>query len=362
MFKIKTLSAHDGDCFIIKIGGENEVNYNILVDGGRGNRIIGQLKAEIATIIQNGEKLDYIVLTHTDNDHIWGILEIFNKKLIEPKKIGKVLFNSREILSKEFLDIIEKDEELLIKNRVSNKITYSQQESLYGWLNNEKVSQNMTGIWIGNDLQFAIGDAIFKLLSPSYKNLEKLYRQWDQEFRKSNKKISRTKSDYTESVDSLRKRALIEDTSVVKGSSISFSLEFLGKKILMLADSHPSVIVDSLINIYGEREIDFDLVKVSHHGSKFNTSDKLLETISCTNYLISTSPQNSHGLPNKESLSRIVFNNYKKGKETTFFFNYKNIYCDIFTDEEIKFYKINFIEPNTMNEILEIDIWQLTEN
>ena len=79
MFKIKTLSAHDGDCFIIKIGGENEVNYNILVDGGRGNRIIGQLKAEIATIIQNGEKLDYIVLTHTDNDHIWGILEIFNK-------------------------------------------------------------------------------------------------------------------------------------------------------------------------------------------------------------------------------------------------------------------------------------------
>ena len=40
----------------------------------------------------------------------------------------------------------------------------------------------------------------------------------------------------------------------------------------------------------------------------------------------------------------------------------KNIYCDIFTDEEIKFYKINFIEPNTMNEILEIDIWQLTEN
>ena len=57
-----------------------------------------------------------------------------------------------------------------------------------------------------------------------------------------------------------------------------------------------------------------------------------------------------------------MLNNYKKGKETTFFFNYKNIYCDIFTDEEIKFYKINFIEPNTMNEILEIDIWQLTEN
>lgn len=98
------------------------------------------------------------------------------------------------------------------------------------------------------------------------------------------KNISASKNDIEDSIG----EKFIEDASVTNGSSMAFVLEVKDKRILFLADSHPNLIIKELKNIYGEGLIWFDAIKISHHGSKGNTSPDLLEIIDSDNFFIST--------------------------------------------------------------------------
>ena len=81
-----------------------------------------------------------------------------------------------------------------------------------------------------------------------------------------------------------------EDSTKPNGSSIAFIAEFGGKRVLMGADSHPGMIEKKLRSL-GASETNrykLDCLKVSHHGSKANTSLELLQIIDCTRFAIST--------------------------------------------------------------------------
>lgn len=118
----------------------------------------------------------------------------------------------------------------------------------------------------------------------------------------------------------MKDEPFVEDSSIPNESSISFLFEYQGKKILFLADSHPTAIAKFLKeNGYSrENQLEVDLVKVSHHGSKMNVSPELLETIRCRDYLISTNGKR-HAHPDKAALARIITSNSKK---TRLYFNY----------------------------------------
>ena len=58
-------------------------------------------------------------------------------------------------------------------------------------------------------------------------------------------------------------------------------------------------------------------MKVSHHGSRHNTSQDLLEILKTDKYLISADAT-KHGLPNKRTFARIINNN----PNSFFYFNY----------------------------------------
>ena len=75
--KIKNLSKGQEDFFIITIEKEEKEEkqeINILVDGGKsGSRCVKE------TIESGVKKIDYIVLTHIDSDHIQGLLMLLKK-------------------------------------------------------------------------------------------------------------------------------------------------------------------------------------------------------------------------------------------------------------------------------------------
>lgn len=104
------------------------------------------------------------------------------------------------------------------------------------------------------------------------------------------------------------------DNSPINGSSISFIIEYNGKKLLFLADAHPDIIIDSILKLKNER---FDLVKVSHHGSVKNTTKELAQILNSDLFLISTNGCN-HSHPDFESLAKIIY--YQNPKRL--FFNY----------------------------------------
>ena len=122
-------------------------------------------------------------------------------------------------------------------------------------------------------------------------------------------------------IEKLSNLEVIEDTSVTNGSSISFVIEQDNRKLLFLADSHPSVILESLKRHYSEEEfpVEFDAIKLSHHGSITNTSKELLEIIDSNNYIIS-SDGSKFGHPDIETIARII--NRKSTFTRNLHFNY----------------------------------------
>lgn len=136
-----------------------------------------------------------------------------------------------------------------------------------------------------------------------------------------------------------------EDDAVHNGSSIAFILEIEDKKMMFLGDAHPSVIVDSLkqLRYSKDRKLKIDLMKVSHHGSKANTSDELLDMIECDKFIISTDGS-KHGLPNKETIARIV-NKHEKCK---IYFNYPKLIDDVFNEDELRSEQFEALEVSEL--------------
>jgi len=97
-----------------------------------------------------------------------------------------------------------------------------------------------------------------------------------------------------------------EDVSAINASSIAFVLECAGKRLLFLADAWPSVIVHQWRKHFGDRQLaEVDLIKVSHHASRGNTSPELLETVTSKIFVVSTDGS-KHDHPHAEALLRIV--------------------------------------------------------
>ena len=101
---------------------------------------------------------------------------------------------------------------------------------------------------------------------------------------------------------------------------LRFILEADDRKMLFLGDAYDHCVVDNLRSLgYSDtNQLKVDLVKVSHHGSQYNTSSELLALIDSPRYVIST--DGSNGLPNKRTIARII-----EGTNGTIFFNYNNV-------------------------------------
>lgn len=245
-------------------------------------------------------------------------------------------------------------------------------KGVYSKLNNE----NITGTYKElNTLELAKGVQI-KLLSPSFEKLEKIKRKFQTELKKvgiscdadhefidisfelsqllsedgnnsfekniSSKKVTHLKINDIKS--GFENTLFTEDKSPSNGSSIAFVIEFEGKRVLYLSDSHPSIIKENLQYLYpketNEYPLIFDAIKISHHGSAGNTSPELLSIVDSPIYLISTDgshPKHSH--PDVEVLAQIVRRPIPKPiKKRQLIFNYKTNTSKLFDTSELQEY------------------------
>ncbi len=120
-------------------------------------------------------------------------------------------------------------------------------------------------------------------------------------------------------IESLACEPFVEDTSPTNKSSLCFLIEHGDKRALCLGDCYASTVI-SWLDTCNIQRLKVDAVKISHHGSKNNTSMELLDRLDCPIYMISTNG-NSHGHPNLETLARIVEAN--KSKTTRIIINYQ---------------------------------------
>ena len=237
-------------------------------------------------------------------------------------------FNSNRNIKKYFDNHIDTDNDLNLSLNTTTDKSFRQAISLeeqllkYDFWVKEVIDQSY------ND---EIGECKIRVLSPNFDGLKALNDKWEVEKNKITEKAR--KSDYKNSIKVLASNMDEEDKSIPNKSSIAILIDYRGNNILLLGDSHPSVILESLDHLgYNEKnKLVAKVVKVAHHGSKKNISKDFLKVIDCSNYIISTDSE-SYGLPDKECLSKIIAN--KSG--TSLYFNYD--YVDkkkIFSKEDI---------------------------
>lgn len=338
---IKFLKAINGDCIHISFKDSEGVIKNILIDGGLDatyykseTNSYGELKTTIDNLSEQDQKINLLVLSHIDNDHINGLLKWFEMDNKAHELIEKVWFNSGKLIS-EYLDEPE-NPDLKLGLKIFNDSYTGVPEALR--FEDYLVKSE---IW---DRRIIIQDSVLedsgmkiKVLSPSKKQLIRLLKEYkkktgDEAYTSGSMKDWNIdlKSFIEEENEGYK---FSQDTSPKNGSSIALLLTYNEMNFLFLADSHPKEIVKSLkrMGYSKENPIELELLQVSHHGSKANNNVELIQIVKTNNYVISTD-SSSHNHPHKRTLARIIEVNPK----ATFHFNYDFVLDNIFTKNDFR--------------------------
>lgn len=299
--QILVLPARHGDSIIVKTFDSQANPFNILIDGGPPGTFEEALKKELKII----PLINIMILTHIDSDHIGGLIKFVKHALFNPEQIDRYWFNSKNIKFTTIGENINSGqaktfEELLIdKGDIKKK-----------WEEN---------ILVGTEPKMPGGITV-EIVSPSQKILDELFEKWPDLSDEYNKKledleISAVKPSQI-SRGTLEDLAKAKDTptktisqDIFNSSSIAFILRTFDMSVLFLGDAHPHFLEDILTSkgYSKDNKLIVDFVKISHHGSKNNTTNRLLDMIDCNKFIISTNGGNSfHTHPDRETIARIV--------------------------------------------------------
>jgi beta-lactamase superfamily II metal-dependent hydrolase len=300
--------AECGDAIRIRYIGNDEKVHNIFLDSGYERTYRSVLRQEINNLIKAGENIDLWIISHIHDDHIGGVLKyiksvedgeienIAKKWFYNPPRQNPVVFDMRQETS-------------------SSAMSIGQGDKLYSFLYQNKMLP-IKDITIDLEPQDLFGMKIH-ILSPTSSIITELRDKYKTEIPFQTNEIDEisfakaiTQNDYNKGIEEFNLNEFNEDKSLENKSSISVLVEYQGKKIMWLADSHPSVVIESLTKKgYSTKQpLVCDYVILSHHASKGNNSTSLFDMIKCSKYIISSNGENKHSLPDKEVLARIVRN------------------------------------------------------
>lgn len=338
--------ADNGDCISIETHSEF-----VLIDGGTAQSFSNWKGSIIGK-----DKIDSLIVTHIDNDHVNGIIKLLLHD--DCPNIEQFYFNGAEQLFGQLGDTHEPDrisdtklKALAVEGsttRNSEQIGYSEGSSLSYLLAKKNCQCNVivdgTALYREKCQSFYVGSIKFSIIGPEKAALQDLKSDWEDKLNERRIKPKIISKAYYEAfeqyaknlqgsvknvvpitsseetcIESLSNVNFEDDNSLPNKSSLSFLIESNGKRLLYLSDCDAKM-VTSWLDDLELKNIEVDAVKISHHGSKNNTSLELLKRIVCNKYLISTNGK-SHGHPDLEALARIAVVNKSSGAEI--FLNYE---------------------------------------
>lgn len=340
VFRLKLLPALHGDCIWLEYGEEGSLS-RVLIDGGPVGAYPA-LRAEIERLPPEQRTFELLVVTHIDADHIDGIVKLMRHPELGVK-FQEVWFNGwpqittlptlapategaddegRGPVSGSYLD------HLLIRSGDECNVRFR----------NRAVCVADDGALPRARLA---GGLELTLLSPTVDKLRSLRATWYQAFNKLGKdpgdtefvqskldKDKRFRGDedaapaVPSGLDEAAALALDLDDAVANGSSIAFVAEYADRRCALLGDAHAPLIEKSfrrMATARNESRLLLAAVKLSHHGSKGNTTPGLMRAIDCQNYLVSTDGSIFHH-PDDEAIQCVV----KFAKPARLFFNYQS--------------------------------------
>lgn len=342
---IRTFQSGCGDCiFLILEDEKSDESFHIMIDCGI---FTPEIKAFLE--IDLGLRIDMLIVTHYDDDHVAGII----KMLLEfgSLEIGKIIFNCFQNYDENATVKIPAEDKQLLDQYAANihlasnpnntKISATQAALLSLLL---KSNDKWFHVWERNIL--AEGDSIkigndskwgqFQVLSPSKEAWDSLKNYFVNEYVKllharppqtafENQdaywemllRIAALKpqireripiSSYIISKPFLQKKASVDpnetDITIPNKASLALVWECKGKKILLSGDAIASQLYEAIKKHYEGNHIMFEAIKIPHHGSKNNMSNSLSLLVDSDHYFLTGGKKNEG--PNLETMAKII--------------------------------------------------------
>ena len=305
MYTIDMLPAFLGDSLWIEYGDPAHPN-RFLIDGGLvGTVDVIERKIHAVAAKEGRCRLELLVLTHVDADHIEGLIKLLGMPDL-PLDIDDVWFNGQHHLPEpgtsdedeflgarqgEYLSVLIR-ERRLPWNAAFDERTIVVPRSASGSLPRKRLPGGMEIV----------------LLSPTFKELVRLSDRWEDELEaagllhathdevlealKNTRKLAPDDDflgDEDHSMNELLSQRTRSDRSPANGSSIAFVAAFEGVRCLFGGDAYSPVLRDAakrLAEEEGRDRLELDAFKIPHHGSKSNLHDDLLEELDCRRFLV----------------------------------------------------------------------------
>lgn len=390
----KTFHSGIGDCIFFLIKKEEEQRV-VMVD-------CGTFEVPIKKYVQEklAKKIDLLIVTHIDNDHIEGVKTMLNDPEI---KVGRIIFNcyqrnafgEKRRLNKyqmERLSNIEKEIGLIVGDIIENaEHDVDAPEAMKGLAATILGKPALKRAWdkdytvSGNEIDMAEWGKI-TFLSPTMNEIDNLDKDFrhvmfdelnvDQTLGKWDKKeelyeillryamLQAPVSDELREKDASGADELEErltkaakepvDTdkiSTANKASLAFVWEKGEHKMLFMGDANPDIVVKGLLEHYKGTAFPvlFDAIKVSHHGSHYNTTTELMRHADSAHYFFTGGLEGKR--PSEEAIGRMALNAMPEGLTTrTFHFNYETTLVKELKENKALQEKYQFNVDTTKNE------------
>lgn len=337
MFNLRMNPASEGDALVLSWGEPRELHHAI-IDLGR----IKDYRAN-RDYYRTLDRLELLVVTHIDADHIEGAMPMV-AEMGAPVVPGDVWYNGYHHLTAARDRLARPDRREPLGAVQGEKLSAGIMRFAWPW--NQEFESGIVSRGSAESGSIVLpGGLRIMLVSPDDGSLAALIPRWERELEKSglrpldpDRSLDEPGTDRerlsTLNVEALAARPFKEDTAAPNGSSIAFIAEFDGSRVLLGADAHPGVMA-AAIRTMGYSETNrcrLACHKISHHGSKANTSPELLGLLDCTRFAFSTDGTR-HDHPDPELIARVLVSD--PDREKILFFNFRQPNADIWDNPEL---------------------------
>jgi beta-lactamase superfamily II metal-dependent hydrolase len=317
MMKLHVIQARFGDCLLLEYG-EGSNHAFMLIDGGPSHNYDEQLKPALLQLLNGHNSLHDIVVSHVDNDHIVGVLDLLTALQKEQDKGGTPFLSVGQLWFNTFGNTIGTQD---IEKRMGdiNKVAavngvqmQAASVALNGIKEGSRVllrTKNLNipvnadapgGFYLAakNNPVINRSNLAITVIGPTAANLKKLQEEWEAWVKKNEQQIAAGK--YTREV------AANLDRSVPNLSSIVILVKGEGRSILLTGDCRSDHLQQGLIEtgLSADGRFHVNILKVPHHGSMRNASKTFYEQVTADTYIISADGTN--GNPDTDTLSWIL--------------------------------------------------------
>jgi beta-lactamase superfamily II metal-dependent hydrolase len=351
MFRIDLLPAQYGDAIWIEYGSPPSV-HRLLIDCGT-SEVYPCLRQRLLALPEGQRHFELLVVTHVDADHIGGALDLLREREIIGVSFGEIWFNGYVHLTAGGVVPRAQDEDLLgpLQGEVLTELIVA--NGAQQW--NAAVHGGALVVPESGPLQPLLrlpGGMRLTLLSPAQAQLDRLKPVWDAACRKAGIVAgAATAADSsrldevdepTEDDDLLGEPEVSQlaalpfkpDRARPNGSSIALLAEYDGQCVVLAGDAFAEVLLDALARLPGNAGggLRLEAFKMSHHGSRGNTSAELVRAVSCRNWLISTNGE-KFGHPNGEAIARVLRGG---APDLHLYFNYRSEFNDLWSSSTLQ--------------------------